>query len=591
MLNEYATSGRHRAGGGHDSLIAPVSLAALICFTPVAMLVAVVTMSAVIVQRRIGWWVVAVAGLAATVIRVLWNEYEGLGALGTHYAALGAGIRAMLRLDLSDVLASLTPTIPLGLSVGVMVGGLLVPLVTYSAGGAEWHPLEQRKAAIKKHRADRKAESRMADSIAQHRLPSPPLGVILDGNLKQWVSQRFVLLPRRNANLGMIVVGASGSGKTVTVQRLIMSLGSMGRKIVLVDCKGTDPDLADQAIGLYRSVHPGARVLRWPEQPLNMWEGSVTEVTNRLLQVVTFTEPYYEAVAQTVIRLALGVPSNPCRSSDDFLSRLDIDFLKTAYAGGERCGDIKSLIEDRKALVGVRLRYQGFFEALGGCFDGELSFGDGDIIVVTIPTLAAPTDAIGYVGVLLASFGHYCTKVKSRRRQDVSLIIDEFSAVCSTAPLVANLGERIRDVGGQVIVTAQSFQALGDDDDLRRRLVRASTGGLIVHQLQDPEELLMAAGTVRKAEHSWQLDSAGGSGMGSMRMGFSMAINPDEVRRARTGEAWVIANGRHAHMQVLPAPQTPGRAVRPSAPQAWSGPVQGSPRPETPNDVRDPFDE
>lgn len=164
----------------------------------------------------------------------------------------------------------------------------------------------------------------------------------------------------------------------------------------------------------------------------------------------------------------------------------------------------------------------------------------------------------------------------------------------AAAPLVIDLGERIRDVGGQVIVTAQSYQGLGDNDDERQRLIDASRGGLIVHAQRDPEKLLEAAGTTRKPEQSWQLDESGRSGMGSMRMGHKMTIDPDLVRKAGVGEAWAIANGKYVHMQVLPVPRPPS-GTRPAQKRTNQPPAQrprGKPpeRPETPDAGGDPFD-
>lgn len=155
--------------------------------------------------------------------------------------------------------------------------------------------------------------------------------------------------------------------------------------------------------------------------------------------------------------------------------------------------------------------------------------------------------------------------------------MDEFSAVTAAAPLVIDLAERVRDVGGQVVVTAQSYQGLGKDDDERKRLIGAASGGLIVHRCVDPDELLKGAGTIRVAEQSWQLDSAGGSGMGSMRMAHKMAIDPDRVRQAAVGEAWVIADGSYQHMRVLPVGERP-RVAEPDRPAEPHRPAERPPQ-------------
>lgn len=134
----------------------------------------------------------------------------------------------------------------------------------------------------------------------------------------------------------------------------------------------------------------------------------------------------------------------------------------------------------------------------------------------------------------------------------MSLIIDEFSAITDAAPLVIDLAERVRDVGGQVIVAAQSYEGLGTDDAERRRMIGALGAGVILHRCIDPDELLRAGGTVRKVEQSWQVDDVAHSGLGSMRMAHGMRVDPDAVRQADVGEAWVISNGRSLHTSVFP---------------------------------------
>ena len=43
----------------------------------------------------------------------------------------------------------------------------------------------------------------------------------------------------------------------------------------------------------------------------------------------------------------------------------------------------------------------------------------------------------------------------------MTLIVDEFSAVTGAAPLLIDLAERVRDAGGQAVVSVQSWEGLG----------------------------------------------------------------------------------------------------------------------------------
>lgn len=571
-----------RAGQGGGGTGAAVGLGALILFTPVAAAVAAVTMVGLARQGGSSWLPARIGGpLLALVVAV---ELVAVGnPLAIHYAAEGLGTWFSV--------IGLAFTVPLGVPVGLIAGSVMFWSAEYASGGAEWHPLEQRRRAVQARSEAVVHASLLHDQAAQSRCSSPPLGVARDGDLDTWREGPFVVIPASLRGLGLAVVGASGSGKTVTLERKVAIDARAGRKVVLADCKGSDPDLPERVVSSYVAARPGARVLRWPAEPLDMWRGSPGEVVNRLILVSDWSEPYYKQVTQTAIRLALGAPDvdgrGPCRSSTDFLARLEPKFLTRAYEGTSKASDVAALVRRPENIEGVRLRYSGFFDALDGRFDGESSFEDCDLVVMSVPTLAAPEDADATVRMLLADYGHYAMARKPRRGEDSVVTIDEFSAVTAAAPLVINLAERVRDVGGQVVVVAQGFEGLGTTPDERSRLLRALAGGLILHRCDDPDELLKAAGTVRKAEQSWQLDEVGGSGMGSLRMGFRMRVDADAVRQARVGEAWVISGGRSLHMNVIAGeggPRAPRwrPADRPGARPEPSRSTPVDPAPEAP---------
>jgi hypothetical protein len=127
-----------------------------------------------------------------------------------------------------------------------------------------------------------------------------------------------------------------------------------------------------------------------------------------------------------------------------------------------------------------------------------------------------------------------------------------------------NLAERVRDVGVQVVVAAQSVEGLGDHRQAPR-LLAACAGGIVVHQCPDPERLLALAGEVRVLEHNWELDHYGPRGFAKARMGDRPRIDPEQVRQAQPGEAWVIQAGQSIHLRVLPPPAVAVEPVEPVA--------------------------
>jgi hypothetical protein len=450
----------------------------------------------------------------------------------------------------------------LALPIGVLAAAVTLYFAERAAGGAEWDPHVQRRQLVDRRAQARKVARLLANPRAD-RLPVPPLGIALDGDLPVWVQGHYVVPPAFLRGKAMAVVGAPGAGKTVTLCRLTYIAARQGLKVVFADCKGTDPTLVLALVNAYRLGNPAARIGRWPQTPMDMWRGTPSQVQSRLLAVEEFREPFYQRVASAGLRLALSAPDAPkVQSSEELLDRLDADELADLWQG--RASELRDIAEIGEHLGGARLRYADFFAALGGAFDrGTWSFEDVDLAVLTVPTLLSKAQADAAMRIVLEDYGHYATGRKPRQGEDALLILDEFSALASGVDSAINLAERVRDVGVQLVVAGQSVEGLGTEYQARR-LLASCAGGVIVHQCPDPEELLRLAGSVRQVEQNWELDRYGPRGYGKVRMTQRSRIDPEQVRAAVPGEAWVIQAGRAVHLQVLPPPQVPASVEAPA---------------------------
>jgi hypothetical protein len=451
----------------------------------------------------------------------------------------------------------------LGVPVGILAAALAVYAAEHAAGGAEWSPLVRRRRLVDQRAADRKV-NRLLAKPKDHKLDVPALGIALDGDLPSWVRGRYVVPPAHLRGKAMAVVGAPGAGKTVTLTRLAYVAGRMGRKVCFADCKGTDPTLVPALIAAYRLGNPTAKVGRWPATPMDMWRGTPSQVQSRLLSVEVFSEPFYQRVASAGLRLALTAPGMPpVDGTDELLRRLDADELTALWEG--HLLELKDVEVISDHLPGARLRYADFFAALAGAFDrGTWSYEDVDLAVLTVPTLLSKAEADAAMRVVLEDYGHYATGRKPRQTEDAVLILDEFSALASGVDSAINLAERVRDVGVQVVVAAQSVEGLGNQHQAPR-LLASCAGGVVVHQCPDPERLLALAGTVRDVEHNWEVDRYGPRGVAKARMRDRSRIDPELVRAAQPGEAWVIQAGHTVHLRVLPPPAVAPEVVEPAA--------------------------
>jgi hypothetical protein len=544
----------------------------LLWFSPLSIVAWLLGQAVILLQRRWHWWRFTLASLAwiATVLLVVGPEE----ALRRHifvpqhfwqYVALHFGYGPPgTRITVSQFFWDLVATqIWLALPVGLLAASLSVWNAERAAGGAEWSPFVRRRQRIDQRARDRRT-ARLLAKPRDHKLITPALGVALDGDLGSWCQGRYVVPPAQLRGKAMAVVGAPGAGKTVTLLRLAYLAAVLGRKVCFADCKGTDPTLVPALIAAYRLGNPGARVRCWPQSAMDMWRGTPAQVQSRLLAVEQFTEPFYQRVASAGLRLALTAPDMPpVEGSDELLRRLDVDELAVLWEGRPlQLKDIEAIADH---LPGARLRYADFFAALAGAFDrGAWSYEDVDLAVLTVPTLLSKSEADAAMRVVVEDYGHYATGRKPRQGEDALLVLDEFSALASGVDSAINLAERVRDVGVQVVVAAQSVEGLGDHRQAPR-LLASCAGGVVVHQCPDPERLLALAGQQRVLEHNWELDFYGPRGLAKARMGERPRIDPEQVRQAQPGEAWVIQAGQSIHLRVLPPPAVAPEPVEPAA--------------------------
>jgi hypothetical protein len=537
-------------------------------FSVVALVAYLVARSAIVRQVRVAWWAAFLAAAALLGVEVAVFEATGDGLVDLLRLHLhpwwlllhGYGIGSLLSWPMTIV----TCQAPLAIPVGVMAGALGVARGERLAAGAEWSPYSQRQALV----AEVHAARSVARATRRHHEPTnpaqtPALGIAYpSGDLYGWLRRRGrvteVVIPAREQRLAMAVLGLTGSGKTVTQLRRVWIAARAGMRVIFLDCKGTDPGLAWQVTCAYRLANPGAVVGFWPAQPLDCWRGDGMAIANRLLAVEDWASEgggvYYRRMGTLAIQLACTPPSGPPRNSQDFLRRLDPRKLQQLWRGDDTAQqDLEQLANDPTVMAGLRGRYSAFFRSLHGTADGYWGLEDVDLAMLTIPTIASRTDADAAIRLVLEDLGHFATRRKARTGDDVLVVLDEFSAVQGGTEQAIHLAERLRDVGVPVVFGAQSPEGLGDERQ-QWRLLHTIGGGLVLHQLPDPDRLIELAGTIRVPEQAWQLDPWGPAGQARVHMTDRPRVDPNQVRQLHPGEAFLVHGGRAVKLSVLQAP-------------------------------------
>jgi hypothetical protein len=165
---------------------------------------------------------------------------------------------------------------------------------------------------------------------------------------------------------------------------------------------------------------------------------------------------------------------------------------------------------------------------------------------------------------------HAATSRDTRQRA-MLLAADDYSAVSRRVPL-SNLYERGRSLGLGVMVSAQSWQGLGADEDERYRIAATADGGLWLMQTPHPEPLVALAGTRRVLESAHKLIGAAWGDEGTTRIQHAWTADPGLIRGLGVGQACYIHRGSAVFVQVarprpsplsLPAARIPARTVPP----------------------------
>lgn len=405
-------------------------------------------------------------------------------------------------------------------------------------------------------------------------------GELLLGYDQRW---RTVTVPFGTGAGGThtLVVGATGSGKTVTQGRIAVAAIAAGMGAVVIDPKG-DSGLRGQLMAAARA--DGRRFLEWtPEGPTAynpLARGSDTEIADKALGSERFTEPHYLRQAQRYlghevralraageqVTLAGLVEYLDPPNLEQLLRALPDELARSSFAYLDSLGP-----RQRADLAGVRDRLAVLSESDAGVWlQPELRDTEAiDLLscarerAVVLFTLRSDSRPLLSQMLAAAIVQDLQTVVAASQGRPVGLLalIDEFSAVAPEH--VVRLFGRARSAGISLVLGTQELADLrrSGNDPLAEQVI-GNLSLLIAHRQVVPASAELIAG-VAGSRPGWKVSRHSGGATTRTRDRHPL-LEASDVMRLGTGWAAVLAL---AHTQgppvritrILPADSNPTR--------------------------------
>ena len=377
--------------------------------------------------------------------------------------------------------------------------------------------------------------------------------------------RRVVAIPlRRESGAHTLVVGATGSGKTVTQALILARAVERGHGAVVIDPKG-DALLREQARERARAA--GRAYLEWtPSGPgrYNPYgHGSPGEIADKALAGERFSEPHYLRQAQRylahVVRALAAVhePVTPARLLE-LMDPRRLEVLARAVPQEEHARRLFNYLDSldarqRTGLGGTRDRLAILSESELGCWLEPRAGSPTIDLLEAVRSRAVvyfrlEADRLPLLARMLAAaiVSDLVTVAAVCQAEPIPTVvaIDEFSAIAPEG--VARLFGRARAAGFSLLLATQELADLraAGSDLLEQVLGNVET--VIAHRQSVPDSAELIArvtGTRTTWSSSEQLVHSLPTGRSTRARSREFAIHPDVIRTLACGSAAVSVAG------------------------------------------------
>lgn len=368
-----------------------------------------------------------------------------------------------------------------------------------------------------------------------------------------------VVIPDHFINQIALVLGTTGSGKTVTLQRFYQRAMMKGYSLIIVDGKPTDKNvawlqaMAEKHDRKFYGFNCGNYCHYDP-----LANGGYTELKDKIISLKDQWEnDYYRSIAEDYLQATFEIllqsgksfdlkQVTECLNHDDLLCvarEIGNDTLLKRVAGlvGYDHKDITGLKAHLNLLIHSELGQ--YFLIDQNMFSLSQAIEENAVVYFALPALRYPSFS-KVLGKLVINDLKATIDRNNNQNKRVFMVFDEFSVFAGDQ--VLNLVNMGRGKGVHAIFGTQGLADLEKVDESFKGQLLNCANTLICHQLNDQksaEEIAHWIGTKDVISVTAQLNLKDRSdGMGNVRPSKVFIVHPDAIKQElKTGEAFYVS--------------------------------------------------
>jgi hypothetical protein len=370
---------------------------------------------------------------------------------------------------------------------------------------------------------------------------------------------KYSVIPDRDINQVMLVLGTTGSGKTITLRRFYKRAIMQGYPLVIVDGKPDDANIAwvNELANKHNRKFIGFNCSNFlPYDPLA--NGGYTELKDKIVSLKDeWSSDYYRSIAEDYLQTTLEALIKSKKDFDlravvDCLNYNELLILAREIDDPVLMKKVKSLEHyDRKDITGLQAHLNilihselgQFFERNESTFTLADAINKNAVVYFALPALRFPSFS-KVLGKLVINDLKAVIDRSANLDKRIFTVFDEFSVFAGEQ--VLNLVNMGRGKGVHAIFGTQGLADLDKVDVTFKNQVLNCVNSLICHRLNDQdsaESISKWIGTKDSFNVTAQINvNQGDAGMGTVRLDKQYLVHPETIKqKLQTGEAFYVS--------------------------------------------------